>query len=237
MLFIKPEEISAYIPAKWKNYAGFWPYMIPIFGYMYFRRIKSIIKKISQIKNFFFFSTILEVGGGFGLFGASFKMNFPEREVYLLDIYSNKIMNFVKNIMTNKFNINLKYNFECDIQCKPSYKSNSFDLIFALDVLEHLEYPNLSLDEILRILKKNGILFISVPTESKLINSIRYLYNKLKPVEINPHWNGTIKSEKDFFNLLKKKDIKIIWKQKYPYKFLPEYFAYDMFYIAQKDFK
>lgn len=43
------------------------------------------------------------------------------------------------------------------------FKTNSFDCVFLLAVLEHLEYRDLALKEIHRVLKKNGYFFISVP--------------------------------------------------------------------------
>lgn len=41
----------------------------------------------------------------------------------------------------------------------------SFDLIFLLEVLEHLDYPDQALQELARILKPNGYLIIGVPRE------------------------------------------------------------------------
>jgi len=41
----------------------------------------------------------------------------------------------------------------------------SFDLVFLLEVLEHLDYPDKALEEIRRILKPNGYLILGVPRE------------------------------------------------------------------------
>lgn len=48
---------------------------------------------------------------------------------------------------------------------KTKHKDNSFDLIFLLEVLEHLDYPAKALKEIKRILKPNGFLILGVPRE------------------------------------------------------------------------
>ncbi len=234
MSFIKPAEIYIYLSEKYRGWSGIGDYMVPIFGDIYFGRIKSIIKKIYQINKRKLYSPVLDVGGGFGLFCANIKRNFPESDVYLSEILSNEIMAIIKNIMKNKLHIDLNYKFKCDIQKKTSFESNKFEMIFILDVFEHLEYPNLALDEIIRILKKKGILIISVPTESKLIKLFRSIYSNFGIVDLNPHWNGPIKSEKDFFKFLKKKEITIIMKKKYPFNFLPKFFSYDMFYFVQK---
>lgn len=198
--------------------------MFPIFGTMYFGRIKCIINKFLQFKKKF--SKVLEIGGGFGLFSANFKLNFLESEIFLLDIYPIQIMNLVKYIMTKKLEIHLNYNYECDIQNKTLYKDNSFDLIFALDILEHIDDVDLAFNELIRILNNKGLLFISVPIEGKIIKYFRYIFNKIKPINTNPHWNGKIKSEDEFFNYLKQKEFKILWSRKYPFNSLPKMFSY-----------
>ena len=45
------------------------------------------------------------------------------------------------------------------------HKDNSFDLIFLLEVLEHLDYPDRALKELARILKPDGYLVLGVPRE------------------------------------------------------------------------
>jgi SAM-dependent methyltransferase len=44
-------------------------------------------------------------------------------------------------------------------------KDNTYDLIFLLEVLEHLDYPDLALQEIARVLKPDGYLVLGVPRE------------------------------------------------------------------------
>lgn len=46
-----------------------------------------------------------------------------------------------------------------------NHKDNSFELVFLLEVLEHLDYPDLALKEIARILKPDGYLVLGVPRE------------------------------------------------------------------------
>lgn len=46
-----------------------------------------------------------------------------------------------------------------------NHKDESFDLIFLLEVLEHLDYPDLALKELARILKPDGYLVLGVPRE------------------------------------------------------------------------
>lgn len=46
-----------------------------------------------------------------------------------------------------------------------TYKDDTFDLVFLLEVLEHLDYPDQALHELARILKPDGFLVLGVPRE------------------------------------------------------------------------
>lgn len=48
---------------------------------------------------------------------------------------------------------------------KTKHADESFDLIFLLEVLEHLDYPDKGLAELHRIIKKDGYLILGVPRE------------------------------------------------------------------------
>ena len=196
---------------------------------MYFGRIKTILKIIAGFNRDF--SRVLDIGGGLGLFSMNFKLNFPKSSVIILD---KSLYKGIKEILTKYPTLKITNYVQEDIQTKTPFDSNSFDLIFALDILEHVENPSIAIDEILRILKKDGLLFISVPTESVFLKLVRRLMGTVRNIEVNPHWLGMVSSEKDFFKKLQQKDIKIIFKRKYPFQFLPRLFSYDMFYLIQK---
>jgi len=57
-----------------------------------------------------------------------------------------------------------------DIEKKLPFKKNSFDLVLALDVLEHLNKDGKSLQEIGRVLKSEGVAIITVPAYQWLFN-------------------------------------------------------------------
>lgn len=46
-----------------------------------------------------------------------------------------------------------------------SHKDKTFDVVFLLEVLEHLDYPDKALAEIYRVLKDDGYLILGVPRE------------------------------------------------------------------------
>ena len=196
---------------------------------MYFGRIKNIIKKIAEFNRDF--SQVLDIGGGLGLFSMNFKLNFPMSNVIILD---KSLYKGIKEILTKYPTLKITDYIQEDIQEETTFGSNSFDLIFALDILEHVENPSIAIDEILRILKEDGFLFISVPTESILLKIVRRMIGTIKNIQVNPHWLGKVKSEKEFFNILHEKNINIIFKRRYPFQFLPRLFSYDLFYLIQK---
>jgi len=203
--------------------------MLPLFGKMYFGRILNVIETFLQLsKNF---PKVLDIGGGLGLFSLNFKLNFPKSDVFIFDYSQHE---GIKEILTKNPHLRIKDYIQADIQEETPFDSNSFDLIFALDILEHVENPSIAIDEILRILKVDGLLFISVPTESILLQIFRRLIGTIKNIQVNPHWLGMAGSEKEFFDILQGKDINIIFKKRYPFNLLPRVFSYDIFYLIQK---
>jgi len=74
------------------------------------------------------------------------------------------------------------------------HKDHSFDVIFLLEVLEHLDYPDKALVELSRILKKDGYLILGVPREPmwRALNMARGKYVKdlgNTPGHLN-HWSS-----------------------------------------------
>ena len=229
MKFIKPQDLKRYIPSKYLNYGSFGPYHLPLFGKMYFGRIKEILRIFSNLKKEF--NDILDIGGGMGLFSLNFKLNFPKSKISILD---KTIIAEIQESITSKRKYGIEECIQGDIEKKTPYDNETFDLIFALDILEHVNDPSIALDEILRILKKKGLIFISVPIEGWILSLGRRFLGSVKNIEINPHWNGKIKSLKEFYDCLRLKRIKILLEKNYPFRTLPKAFSYDVFYLVQK---
>jgi len=75
-----------------------------------------------------------------------------------------------------------------------THKDNTFDLVFLLEVLEHLDYPDLALKELNRITKPGGYLILGVPREPiwRILNMSRAKYVKdfgNTPGHLN-HWSS-----------------------------------------------
>jgi SAM-dependent methyltransferase len=74
------------------------------------------------------------------------------------------------------------------------HADNSFDMVFLLEVLEHLDYPDKALAEIRRVLKPGGYLVLGVPREYLWcgLNLARLKYVKRlgnTPGHLN-HWSS-----------------------------------------------
>jgi SAM-dependent methyltransferase len=73
------------------------------------------------------------------------------------------------------------------------HQDETFDLVFFLEVLEHLDYPDKALQELSRIIKKDGYLILGVPREPlwRALNMARGQYLKdlgNTPGHLN-HWS------------------------------------------------
>lgn len=147
-----------------------------------FLSIQRMKKAINLIKNHNKNGNILDIGCG----------SYP---IFLLNIDFQKkygIDQEIKDKELKHLNLHLKkYNILKN--SKFPFKSNYFDVITMLAVIEHLKYNQISsiLKECYNILKKDGILIITTP--AKWSNSLLKIMAKLhvvSPKEIEEHKNA-----------------------------------------------
>jgi len=79
------------------------------------------------------------------------------------------------------------------------FKGGSFDVVFALDVLEHFHEPEEGLAEIKRLLKPGGTLVISAPTENWLYETYRVVFGRQKPADHYHDSNRVLSAASSFF--------------------------------------
>jgi len=112
------------------------------------------------------FKTVLEVGAGDGEHLYYEKLNKKKRKNYFaLDIRKNMLSRLIKDYKEVKV-----VNGDC--QKKTNFKSNFFDRVIAIHILEHLPDLPKALHEINRVIKKSGIFQVVIPCEGSLAYSI-----------------------------------------------------------------
>ena len=99
--------------------------------------------------------------------GSCFYSNlFPEAHYVGIDIVDKQIERAKKKKLDVK---------KHDLEEPFPFKDNSFDCIFAMDILEHIYNTSQCLREINRVLKPDGILILQVPNISSLSSRIKVL--------------------------------------------------------------
>ena len=121
-------------------------------------------------------SRILDIGCSDGPFLPT--LNYYAKSIIANDILENRVRE-AKNLVDFNLNESKKISLICsDGQYLP-FKENNFDIIFCLEVLEHIVKPDQFLRELLRVLKKNGTLICTLPIEIGLSLLIRNLIGKI----------------------------------------------------------
>ncbi len=148
----------------------------------YFRSVEDLLKIAKPKKG-----RAIELGCGEGLSTQRLADMLPKRLTLEASEYvKHQIPHAKKN------NPGMKITQESVYELK--HADNSFELVFLLEVLEHLDFPSKALQEIKRVLKPNGYLIIGVPREPlwRSLNLARGKYWKAwgnTPGHLN-HWSS-----------------------------------------------
>ncbi len=116
----------------------------------------------------------------------------------------NSILSFLDNIKhksfldlaslpLNQYKNGRTYHPICSDLVRLPYRDESFDFVGALDVLEHIKNDRLAISEISRILKKNGIVIITVPHRMRYYSFQDRIIGHFRRYEINQiisHFNN-----------------------------------------------
>jgi 2-polyprenyl-3-methyl-5-hydroxy-6-metoxy-1,4-benzoquinol methylase len=108
----------------------------------------------------------LDFGCGNGSFG-EYLHKTGYRDITLVDFDNYTTIQKRSHITFKKVDLN---------NSKLPFKDDTFDLITGFEVLEHLQNPWLIVDELYRILKKDGLLILSFPTSKDLFSRINFLF-------------------------------------------------------------
>lgn len=157
----------------------------------YFKAVERLLSKINNVKN------AHEIGAGEGL--STFRLNKMVNNLTA----SEYVESLVKIAKQNNPNLNIFQESVYDLK----YQDSTIDLLFLLEVLEHLDYPEDALEELKRV--SNRYLILGVPREPlwRFLNMCRLKYIKdfgNTPGHLN-HW-----SKKSIIKLVEQKFGKII---------------------------
>jgi|SRR3972149_1616106 ubiquinone/menaquinone biosynthesis C-methylase UbiE len=134
--------------------------------YWHKRRFEEVGKIIEPIKG-----EILDIGSADGTFTKVILDKSKADKVVGVDVLKDSVYWARKHWRRNK-----KMSFRLGDAHKLKFDNNSFDAVFALEVLEHVFEPIKVLKEVKRVLKKGGYAIFLVPTESLLFRIVWFLW-------------------------------------------------------------
>lgn len=102
----------------------------------------------------------LDIGCGIG-FGLKFLAKNGFKQLYGIDINKHSLEEARKVCPEAKIKFGDVYRIPFDAQ--------TFDLIFLTEIIEHLDFPDQAFEEISRILKSGGVLFLTTPNRMGLM--------------------------------------------------------------------
>ena len=131
----------------------------PLINWLFWQRLRKVI---DYVENKTQYENILDFGCRSGVmlpFLATISKQVIAMDIDLLSIQS------VQKYIPLANNVEVKDGMKINISDLPK---NSFDLIIALDVLEHVHDLSKTLNELFSLLKPNGQIIVSGPTENIL---------------------------------------------------------------------
>ena len=115
---------------------------------------------------------LLDIGCADGTTTLQIHKNFPRLEITGLDYYQ-KAIEFARRTKP-------KIKFVIGDVHKLPFRNKSFDIVSAIETLEHLQNPKQALSEIYRVLKPKGYLVVVQDTNSLLFRFVWWLWTKWK---------------------------------------------------------
>ncbi len=113
---------------------------------------------------------ILDVGCGYGKLILQAKKEFPDNKFTGVDLNPANVSIAKKSASFSDF-------FVMDIESL-HFRSESFDIVFCADTLEHAYNPSAALKELSRVLKKGGFMVLSVPNYFNITGLFKFFFEK-----------------------------------------------------------
>lgn len=121
----------------------------------------------------------LDIGCHGGTFTSRLIKKIEPENIYGIDISKDAIKLISKRIPKGKFKV--------ANAAKLPYKNNFFEIVFCLEMLEHVDNPSVVLSEMRRVMKKGSPAILLVPPDSKLFRITWFLWTLYNPVWRHAH--------------------------------------------------
>lgn len=144
---------------------------------------KKYARKLKKLN--FNKGNILDVGCGFGQMGLTIIEELPQCKLTGIDL-SMPLLEHAKNLSAG-YNLNDRANFIRGNVSQLPFNDNEFDVVFNLNMVHLVDEPVLMLNEIRRVLKPDGLLFIKDLKHSCLClfeKEIRFAFSLNKAKEL-----------------------------------------------------
>jgi 2-polyprenyl-3-methyl-5-hydroxy-6-metoxy-1,4-benzoquinol methylase len=149
--------------------------------------------KIRDILNKEKIKSMIDLGCGDGILIEAIKKEFPKINIVGIDISPRRIKGLKKRFPENSFYVK-------DV-CNTKLKEK-FDFVYSSQVLEHVESDKKMINEMARLLKKDGILFCSSVIKKPWAV---YKYRNKGKFVLDPTHEKEYKNPKEFLDLFKDK--------------------------------
>ena len=131
--------------------------------YWHWRRFAEVLKVTEPTEG-----PILDIGCHSGTFTQVILSKAGTKQIYGIDVSNSAIALAKKRIPYGKF--------EVGDAAKLPFKSDFFELVYCLEMLEHVDDPVAVLKEARRVLKKGGKMVLLVPSDNKLFKLIWFVW-------------------------------------------------------------
>lgn len=171
-----------------------------IFQYIWHTNKLKTFKKLTLSKEY---KNILDVGCAAGTLTNKISQLFPGSQISAVDAY-NKSINLGKKLYPH-----IKF-IKADAHKLP-FRNNLFDLVYCCETIEHVQVPHKVLQEIKRVLKRDGQAIVMMDSGSTIFRVVWWLWEKTKGkvwnnAHLHPFHHNELEIEikKTGFKILKK---------------------------------
>ena len=125
--------------------------------------------------------------------------------------------------------------FQSDARYMP-FKSNTFDSVTCLDVLEHIPNPDFAIKEISRVIRDDGIFVLQTPSSEMIKEKLLRFIRKHNIKKQKQPYDLSLKLD-DIRNLLSNNNFKVISQEKIKYwdsNFIMQIISYSWVFHCRK---